>query len=142
MAASHSRPGAVVVCADTVILDKFSEKITTVGMVDSCACASFPAPFNFCAIAKLWGLPPAGNNQCVIRLVDLAADESIAESPVHTFHTNLQGAVPGVQHTAVHRFAGDFTHPGLYEVQVVVNGNVTAVFPLAVGQIGDPAPVN
>ncbi len=142
MSAHQARPGAVVICADTVILDKFSEKITTVGMVDSCACAGFPAPFNFCAIAKIWGLPPAGNNHCVLRLMDLAGEQSIAESPVHTFHTNLQGAAPGIQHTAVHRFAGEFGHAGLYEVQVVVNGAVVAIFPLSVGQIVDPSPVN
>lgn len=142
MATSRSSPGALVVCADAVILDKFTEKITTIGMVDSVACAGFPAPFNFVAVAKLWGLPPSGSNKCVIRLLDLGGGDVLAESPVHNFHTNMQGAALGVQHTAVHRFAGEFDHPGLYEVQVIINGQKTAGFPVAVGQINEETAPN
>lgn len=142
MAESRTRSGATVVAADLAILDQFTQKLSLVGVVDGCACGSFPAPFQFYAVAKLWGLPVTADSSCVLRLVDLGTGEVMGESPVHTLPAHPEGQAPGIQHTAVHQFAGEFPHAGMFAVQVDVAGSILASYPVAVAELVTPQALN
>lgn len=121
------RPTASIILAELIQLKENNTEISAHRVFDSLTANDFPVTAQFWVLGKVWGLALSEQAEARYQVVQVENGNRIAESPPHQWHS--QG--PDHLHTALHLFeAIQFPDEGIYHVQMVVDGEVVAFFPL------------